>query len=214
VDAAISEFTEAIKAYRKSYAAFYERCVAYSTKKRTREALADCKEAELIEPKFISAYFMEGYLHAANEEYPLALKCFGKVSSMLKREDREQFSAVKRMIAKLQLNLNRPDLALAAANALLQQAPFDTTAHLMRAQIEDKLGAYDKAVSDYSWTIEHSRSSEFISSAYGLRAKSYDLLHKPALSAQDRQSAKKMNQDFSDCLPFRTNDLNEKSAKN
>ncbi len=221
-DAAVSQFTEAIKLDGKMYAAYVERALANSSRRKVSQAVLDYKTAERICPTYLPAYYDEAECYGAEKDYQLALQCYDRMLPLIKPAHRNVLLAVSRMKVGTHFRLNQPALALKGADQLILKEPFNVSMYLLRAKIQFKLGAYEKALADCSFALDHlkvddssaGKTREQAAAAYDLRAQLYDLLHKPSLAAKDRQSSKGISEVFYDAIPFMTtHEINEKKPK-
>lgn len=146
-----------------------------------RQLFIDSKEAIQKNPKDAVAYYglalalqSECKYEQAIANYTKAIMCdLGFIDAYA---DRAQVYAI----------IHRPQKALADYVILTNMRPSDPTFHSNTGLCYFELGEYQKAVDEYTASIELDKDS----SAYMMRADAYDKLGKRDLAEQDRKTAR------------------------
>jgi tetratricopeptide (TPR) repeat protein len=144
-DAAIDDFTQAIKLAPQSPGAYVDRGVVYQLMGDLDRALADFNQAIAADPNYAEAYDNRGGVYMSKKQYDLATADYNRAIAL------QPLVTVPYVdlgiIHKAQGNL---DAAIADASSALRADPNSDEAYTLRGVIYAKKGNYDAAVADYN----------------------------------------------------------------
>jgi tetratricopeptide (TPR) repeat protein len=160
-DRAIADYTEAIRLDPKYALAYSNRGTAYKAKGDYDRAIADYTEAIRLDPEDALAYSKRGNAYEAKKDYGRAIVDFTE-AIQLNPNDANAFNS--RCWNRALANRDLED-ALADCNESLRLRPNDTYALNSRGLVQLRLGAYKRAIEDYSAAI--ARNAKDADSFYG-----------------------------------------------
>ncbi len=147
-DDAIAQFTKLIEENPEYTEAYVARAEAYEKTGKKAEAANDYKRATAFEDKDEAIYYNAGRLYYELEEYKEAIPMLSKVTAL----DKKHINAYKYKMES-HIELDQYDKALNESNSLI--ALNETADNLARRGfIQDKLGNYNLAETDYRKAIQ------------------------------------------------------------
>jgi len=132
-DAAIQEFTEAIRLDPKDTWAYNGRGLAYLEKGNYTRAIADCTEAIKLDPKNVDAYYNRGNAYADKRDYDSAITDF---TDVIKLDPKDTWAYNDRGLAYA--NKGDYDRAIVDFNEALRIDPNNNTAKINKNNVEEQ----------------------------------------------------------------------------
>lgn len=166
---AIQDYTQAIALNANDSEAYVERGQAHFMSENHEAALKDYARALAIDPANGHAYLERGILSEARFENAQALADFQQAIARVKAGSDLKAVAYKAHLS-LSLKMNKPELAIADAEALLKIDESSPEVYRDRALAYELMGKYAEAIQDYSNWIGKDPDAL---SAYARRAELY-----------------------------------------
>lgn len=190
-DRAIADFNEMIRIDPKDSDGFIGRCMVYDDKGDYDRALADCTQAIELDPENVLAIEMRANTYEAKKDYENADADY---TAALRLDPKLSEAYLNRCWVRGSTGRDLPG-ALEDCNEALRLQPDAANAFGNRALVQLKLGAFDRAIADYSAALANNANDAY--SLYGrgvAKLKSGDA----AGGAADIAAAKAIQGDIAD----------------
>jgi tetratricopeptide (TPR) repeat protein len=150
-DAAISLYTEVIKADPKAVLAYNARALAYREKGETAKALADFDQAIRLKPQLMF-YFNRGFTHYGNGDDKSAIADLTRALQD-KRSDPHVRALCLVGRARCYISQEKSGPAMSDLNAAIKLNAKDSQAYHLRGIVHKVAHEYDKSLADYEKAI-------------------------------------------------------------
>jgi tetratricopeptide (TPR) repeat protein len=144
-NAAIGDFTQAIKLSPQNPGAYVDRGTVYQLMDEPDRALADFNAALAADPKHAEGYTHRGGVYMTKKQYDLAIADYNQAIALQPQITTPYVDLG--IVHKAQGDL---DAAIADASSALRADPNSEDAYTLRGVIYAKKGNYDAAVADYN----------------------------------------------------------------
>jgi len=144
IDAAVADYSAAIRATPDEPPAYYERGIIYASQGEFDKALKDMSQVASIRPDYPTTYYYLGLLNNELKKYPDAVTQFNAYIKLVP-DDYRAFAG--RASAYVQQEQYKP--ALADLNQAIKIHNNDASLYLQRGLVQQKLGAEQASADDY-----------------------------------------------------------------
>ncbi len=182
--AAIADYTEAIRLKPDDADTYNHRGIAYTNVMQSDKAISDFTEAIRLKADYAVSYGLRGIAYGYLHQYDKAISDYNRAIQL---NPNQPFPYNYRGIAYD--DLKQDDKAISDYNQAIQLKPDYAEAYNNRGYAYYHLKQYDQAIRDYTQCI---RLKPNFVQAYNNRANAYDALGETAKAKQDRTKAKEL----------------------
>lgn len=191
LNAAVADYTAAIKLKPKDAYLYHSRAVAYIAQKKYSSAEEDLNKAIKLKNNAAVFYFNRAAAQLERAKYALAIKDYQKYASLNKKKKKDPLYYLG--LGRANAGIYKYHTALEMTDAYIKLAPAAPEGYFNKGYIYYYQGRYDEAVAALSKAINRNPA---YAPAYRLRASAFKAIKDYPASAEDYTSLLALTPDF------------------